>query len=126
MKRTFALNITVSALATAALCTLSACVTAPKGAVEAQAAQVKVYRPDQLLPDQYEHVRYFWADSWRSAFWLPSAASETDGIASLQAAAARVGANGLINAGCIDQGYFLRPRSGKPSIVCYGHAIRVR
>jgi uncharacterized protein YbjQ (UPF0145 family) len=115
-----------AALIAVTTCVLSGCASAPKSSVENQAAQVKVYGPGQLLQGQYEGVRYLWADSLRTAFWLPSASSETEGIASLQAEAARLGANGLINVNCIDQGHFIWSWSRERSLLCYGHAIRVR
>jgi hypothetical protein len=115
-----------SALIAVTVCVLSGCASAPKGGVERQAAQLKVYEPDELVQGQYEVVRYLWVDSWRTAFWLPSASSEPEGIASLQAEAARLGANGLINVSCRDQGHFMWSWSREPSILCYGHAIRVR
>ena len=106
-----------SALIAVTICVLSGCAGIPKSGVEGQAAQVKVYEPDQLVQGQYEGVRYLWVDSWRAAFWLPSASSEAEGIASLQAEAARLGANGLINVSCRDQGHFLWSRSREPSIL---------
>ena len=114
------------ALTAVTICALAGCASAPKEGAESQAAPVEIYRAGQLAPNQYEGVRYLWADTWRSAFWLPGAASEEDGIAKLQAAAARLGANGLINVSCLDQGHFPGSWSNKPSILCYGHAIRVR
>ena len=115
-----------SALIAVTICVLSGCAGIPKSGVEGQAAQVKVYEPDQLVQGQYEDVRYLWVDSWRTAFWLPSASSEVEGIISLQTEAARLGANGLINVICSDQGHFMWFPSREPSILCYGHAIRVR
>jgi uncharacterized protein YbjQ (UPF0145 family) len=115
-----------SSLIAVTVCVLSGCAGAPKNGVETQAAQVKVYGPSQLSLDQYEGLRYLWVESWRTAFWLPSASSEAEGIASLQAEAARLGANGLINVVCMDQGHFIWSWSRKTSILCYGHAIRVR
>jgi hypothetical protein len=114
------------ALIAVTVCVLSGCASTPKSGVERQADQVKVYELNQLVPGQYEAVRYLWVDSWRTAFWLPSASSEAEGIASLQAEAARLGANGLINVSCTDQGHFMWSWSREPSILCYGHAIRVR
>jgi hypothetical protein len=114
-----------SALIAVTVCVLSGCISAPKNGVERQATQVKVYEPDQLVQGQYEGVRYLWVDSWRTAFWLPGASSEAEGIAALQAEAARLGANGLINVSCRDQGHFMWFLSREPSILCYGHAIRV-
>jgi hypothetical protein len=115
-----------SALVAVAVCALSGCAGAPQRGVERQAAEVKVYEPEQLAQGQYELVRYLWVDSWRTAFWLPSASSEAKGIDSLRTEAARLGANGLINVSCGDQGHFMWSRSREPAILCYGNAIRVR
>ena len=115
-----------SALVAVAVCVLSGCASAPQSGVERQAAEVKVYEPEQLAQGQYEVVRHLWVDSWRTAFWLPSDSSEADGIASLQAEAARLGANGLINVSCRDQGHSIWSWSREPAILCYGNAIRVR
>ena len=115
-----------SVLVAAAICVLPGCASAPRSGVETQAAEVKVYEPDQLVQGQYELVRRLWVDSWRTAFWLPTYSSEAKGIASLQAGAARLGANGLINVSCRDQGHFMWSWSREPAILCYGNAIRVR
>jgi hypothetical protein len=115
-----------SALVAVAVCVLSGCASAPQSGVERRAAEVKVYEPDQLVQGQYELVRYLWVDSWRAAFWLPSYSSEAEGVASLQAEAARLGANGLINVSCRDQGHSIWSWSREPAILCYGNAIRVR
>ena|ERR1035437_2743009 len=112
-------------LVAVAVCMLSGCASAPQSGVERHAAEVKVYQPDQLLQSQYKVVRYLWVDSWRSAFWLPTYLTDGEGIASLQAEAARLGANGLINVSCIDQGRSLWSWSREPSILCYGNAINV-
>jgi hypothetical protein len=110
-----------------ALCVLCACAGAPRGGAESRpAVEVKVYEPEQLVQDQYEIVRYLWVDSWRTAFWLPSEPSEAEGIATLQAEAARLGANGLINVSCRDQGHYFWSWRKDPAILCYGNAIRVR
>jgi len=110
-----------------ALCVLCACAGAPRGGADSRpAADIRVYEPEQLVQDQYEIVRYLWVDSWRTAFWLPSESSEAGGIATLQAEAARLGANGLINVSCRDQGHYFWSRSREPAILCYGNAIRVR
>ena len=115
-----------STLVAVAVCVLCGCASAPRSGAERPAAEVKVYEPEQLAQSQYEVVRHLWVDSWRTAFWLPSDSSEADGIASLQAEAARLGANGLINVSCRDQGRSKWSRSREPTILCYGNAIRVR
>jgi hypothetical protein len=103
--------------------TVSGCASVPK---DGQADQVKIYETNQLVRNQYEVVRYLPVDSWRTVFWLPTASSEAEGLASLQAEAARSGANGLINVVCINQGHFMWSRSRELSLLCYGEAIRIR
>jgi len=115
-----------SALVAVAICVFSGCASAPQSGVDRQGAEVKVYEPEQLAQDQYEVVRHLWVDSWRTAFWLPTYLTDGEGIASLQAKAARLGANGLINVSCRDQGHAIWSRSREPAILCYGNAIRVR
>ena len=44
-------------LVAVAVCMLSGCASAPQSGVERQAAEVKVYQPDQLLQSQYKVVR---------------------------------------------------------------------
>ena len=114
-----------SALVAVAVCVLSGCASAPQSGVERQGGEVKVYEPEQLTQGQYEVVRHLWVDSWRTAFSLPTASSEAEGIASLQTEAARLGANGLMNVSCRDQGQYRWPWSRNASILCNGHAIRV-
>ncbi len=108
-----------------AVCMLPGCASTPQSSNEGPPAEVKVYQADQLVPSQYEVVRYLWVDSWHAAFWLPSYSSESEGIASLQFAAKRLGANGLINVSCTDQGRSIWSWRREPSIVCNGTAIRV-
>lgn len=115
-----------SALVAVALCVLCGCASTPRSGVARQASEVKVYEPEQLVQGQYELVRYLWVDTWRTAFWLPRASSEAGGIASLQAEAAHLGANGLINVSCRDQGHYIWSSRREPAILCYGNAIRVR
>jgi hypothetical protein len=45
---------------------LSGCASARQSDIERQAAAIKVYQPDQLLPSQYKVARHLWADSWRT------------------------------------------------------------
>ena len=89
-------------------------------------ATVKVYAPDDLAPSQYEIVRQLWVDSWSTAFRMPTYSSEADGIASMQIEAGHLGADGLINAYCVDRGYSNWTWNSRPTFLCYGIAIRVR
>ena len=116
----------LSALVAVAACALSGCATAPPSGVEGRATDVKIYQSDNLTSSRYEVVRRIWVESWRSAFWLPTNPSEAEGIASLQTEAGRVGADGLINVICIDQGRSKWSSSQEPRILCYGNAIRLR
>jgi hypothetical protein len=114
----------ISRLVAVTIFALGGCASFPHGTVETPSSEVKVYRSGELLQSQYDHVRYLWADSWRTAFWLPGASTEAQSMASLQAQASRLGANALISVVCIDQGHWFS--SKEPSPLCYGHAIRVR
>ena len=115
-----------STLVAVAACVLSGCASSPQNGGESRATEVKIYEPAQLAQGQYELVRYLPVDSWRTAFLLPTYSSQAEGIASLQADATRLGANGLINVSCLDQGSSIWSWSREPSVLCYGNAIRMR
>jgi len=115
-----------SAIVVATAFLLSGCAGAPQHGAETRAAEVRVYDSGQLTQEKYEVVRRLWMDSWRTAFWVPNHSSKAEGIAALRAEAARLGANGLINVDCLDQGQFTWSWSSEPAILCYGNAIRVR
>ena len=116
-----------SAFVAVVACVLSGCASAPQSGVEKDVTEVKIYGSDQLTASQYEVVGRIWVDSWRSAFRLPAYPSEAEAKASLQAEAARRGADGLINVFCSDLGHSKWSwwNSG-PAVLCYGNAIRVR
>jgi len=89
----------------------------------ANAEEVRVYRPAQLKPGEYETVARLWVETWRARTWVPTYDSPEEGIDALRDKAAGLGANGLINVGCYgDRGLF----SGAESFLCYGKAIKVR
>jgi hypothetical protein len=76
------------------------------------------------LRPRYQVVKRLWVESWRSAFRVPAHADTGAAVAELQAEAARVGANALLNLVCIpDSGWQLRKQ---PSVFCYALAIRLR
>ena len=56
---------------------------------------------------------------------VPTYPTESEAIASLQTEAARVGADGLINISCLDQGRSTKPENAEPAVLCYAIAIRV-
>jgi hypothetical protein len=116
----------LSALVAVAVCVLSGCATAPQGTVQSRPSEIKVYSFGELPVSSYEVVSRIWVDSWRTAFWPPTYPSQDEAIASLQNEAARLGANGLMNVICLDQGHSRWSTSADPAILCYGNAIRVR
>jgi hypothetical protein len=116
----------LSALIVAVQCVLAGCASVPQTGVQSGAAEVKLYELGKLSMVEYEVVRRIWVDSWRTALRLPTYASEAEGIASLQAEAARVGADGLTNVICIDHSRAKPSEAAPPAIICYGNAIRLR
>jgi hypothetical protein len=120
------LSSQLSALVAVAVCGLSGCASVPQSDVERRPPEVKVYDLGQLPANRYEVVSRIWVDSWRTAFWPPTYPSQDEAITSLKDEAARVGADGLVNVICLDQGrsrWFMSP---EPAVLCYGNAIRVR
>ena len=116
----------LSALVAVTGCVLGGCASVPQQGVATAATDVKVYEPSQLAASQYEVVRHIWVDSWRSAFWVPAYSSEAEGIAALRTEAASLGADGLIDVVCLDQGSSRWSSSAGPAVLCYGNAIHVR
>jgi len=114
------------ALAAMAICSLAGCASTPPSSVAEPIATVKIYEPADLSSAEYDVVRQLWVDSWSTALWMPTFPSEADGIASMQAEAARSGADGLINVYCVDRGRPIWSSNAGPAFVCYGNAIRVR
>ena len=115
----------ISAMVVAAAFLLSGCAGASRNGAQTRSADVRVYDPARLVQGQYEVVRHLWVDTWRTAVRVPSHSSEAAGIAALRTEAARLGANGLINVDCLDQGRSMWSWSREPAIICYGNAIRV-
>ena len=115
----------ISALA-AALCAFSISASIAQNNVEQRAPEVRIYKLGELSESRYEAVGRPWADSWRAAFWVPTYPSQEQAIAASQAEAARLGADGLINVICLDQGRSKWSSNTDPAIVCSGIAIRIR
>ena len=116
----------LAALVTAAACVLCAGAGIAQGDVEQRASQLKIYALGEISVGRYEVVGRPWVDSWRSAFWVPTFASQEQAIAALQTEAARRGADGLLNVNCLDQGRWTWSSKTEPAFLCYGIAIRVR
>jgi hypothetical protein len=113
-------------LAAVAACSLSGCASAPPSGGDERNAAVKLYQPADLSSSEYEVVRQLWVDSWTTAVYMPTYASESDGIAAMQAEAGRSGADGLINVYCVDRGRAIWSTNSGPALVCYANAIRVK
>jgi hypothetical protein len=107
-------------------CVLAGCASAPQGQGEAAAADIRLYKLGDLPSGSYEPVAHIWVDSWRTAFWPPTYATEDEAVTSLRAEAVRLGANGLVNIVCLDQNAPTKSANAAPAILCYGYAIRVR
>ncbi len=95
---------------------------APAKGATVPASEIKVYQTPDLLQSQYTLVQHVWIDSWRSNFTFPTFKSETDGMDAMKRVASDAGANGLINAICLDG---RSKPSDKPELYCYSDAIRV-
>jgi len=118
-------SLLLSAFAGAA-CVFSGCATTTQSDVEKRADEVRVYKARELANNQYEVISHLWVDSWRTAFSTPTYPSDDEAVAALQAEAARLGADGLVNVACFDAGGSLWFRSDKPTLLCYANAIRAR
>jgi hypothetical protein len=115
-----------AALVAITVCALGGCASTPQSGVEPRAGEVKVYELGQIDATRYDVLSHIWADSWRSATGMPLHPDEAQGVASLRAEAARLGANGLVNVVCLDQGRTNWWASPAPSYLCYGIAVRVK
>jgi hypothetical protein len=95
---------------------------APAKGATVPASEIKVYQTPDLLQSQYTLIQHVWIDSWRSNITFPTFKSETDGMDAMKRVASDAGANGLINAICLNGSS--KP-SDKPELYCYADAIRV-
>jgi len=116
----------LAALVAGSACALCAGAGIAQGVVEQRAAELRIYALGEIGVSRYEVVGRPWADSWRSAFWVPTFPSQEQAIAALQTEAARRGADGLLNVNCLDQGRWSWSSKTEPAFLCYGIAIRVR
>jgi hypothetical protein len=95
---------------------------APAKGATVPASEIKVYQTPDLLQSQYTLIQHVWIDSWRSNITFPTFKSEADGMDAMKRVASDAGANGLINAICLDG---RRKPSDNPDLYCYADAIRV-
>ena len=116
----------LSALLSVVMCVLCGCASAPQGDGGGRPGDVKLYDMGQLPDNRYEVVSRLWVGSWQAALRVPTYPTENEAIASLQTEAARLGADGLVNVSCLDQGRSMKPEDAAPAVLCYGIAIRVK
>ena len=95
---------------------------APAKGTTVPPAEIKVYQTPDLLQSQYTLIQHVWIDSWRSNVTFPTFKSEADGMDAMKRVASDAGANGLINAICLDG---RSKPSDNPELYCYADAIRV-
>jgi len=95
---------------------------APAKGATVPPSEIKVYQTPDLLQSQYTLIQHVWIDSWRSNLTFPTFNSEVDGMDAMRRVASDAGANGLINAICLDG---RSKPSDKPDLYCYADAIRV-
>jgi hypothetical protein len=116
----------LAALVAGSACVLCTGAGSAQSDVEQRASQLKIYALGEISMSRYEVVGRPWVDSWRSAFWVPTFASQEQAIAALQTEAARRGADGLLNVNCLDQGRWNWSSKAEPAFLCYGIAVRMR
>lgn len=116
----------LAALVAGSACVICAGTGITQGVVEQRASELKIYALGEISASRYEVVGRPWADSWRSAFWVPTFPSQEQAIAALQMEAASRGADALLNVNCLDQGRWTWSSKAEPAFLCYGIAIRVR
>jgi hypothetical protein len=116
----------LAALAAASACALCTGAAIAQGIVEQRASELRIYALGEISMSRYEVVGRPWADSWRSALWVPTFPSQEQAIAALQTEAASRGANGLLNVNCLDQGSWSWSSKTEPAFLCYGIAIRTQ
>jgi hypothetical protein len=91
------------------------------GASAAETGAVRVFEAGELTLDRYTVVERLWTGTWRAAFWLPSRDNAGAAIAALTSEAGRLGADGVTNLHCLQDGGGLNG-----GYVCYGLAIKLK
>lgn len=112
-------------LACGMLCVVILCSGAALAAAEPPrgADSIRIYDPADLSLGRYHIVQRLWVESWRSAFDVPRHAGAGMAVAELKTAAARLGADGLINVVCVpDPGW----RQQGNHVFCHALAIRLK
>ena len=112
------------ALVAASICVLFAGAGIAQDDVAKRASDLKIYTFGEISGSAYAVVGRPWADTWRSAYSMPTFPSQDEAIAALRTEAARRGADGLLNVSCLDQARGKWSWNTEPAFLCYGIAIR--
>ena len=115
----------ISVIVAGSACMLNATSGFAQSDVQRPASALRIYTFGEITMSRYEAVGRLPADSWRTAFWLPTFPNQEQAIAALQTEATKLGADGLLNVSCLDQGRSKWWSSTAPAFLCYGIAIRV-
>jgi hypothetical protein len=75
------------------------CASQPPAA-QVSVEQVSVHQSVASAPANFKVIKRYWADSWASAFMVPTYASQEDAMQAFRQHAADLGGNGIINFGC--------------------------
>jgi uncharacterized protein YbjQ (UPF0145 family) len=94
---------------------------ASSGAWGQTGAPLIVYAAGEITPDRYTVVRRLWVDGWRSAFEIPRYSQSGAAIGAIVSAAARSGADGVVNLHCVND---RRGTAGQDAFLCYALAIK--
>lgn len=97
--------------------------TGAAAAGEQAAGSVPVYDATQVAFDRYTVVKRVGTDDWQSAFYVPGHRDLETAQQAVVSAAARAGADGVVNLTCFDQTDGIFKRAG---YFCYGNAIKIR
>ena len=113
-------------LIAAALLLVSGGAVAQSADAQAQPTAVQVHELNPFVGRPYDIVGRPWTGSWKSAFRLPTYGKKEDAIAAMQAEAARLNADALVNVICIDQEGSTWFKGKESAYICYGVAIQLR
>jgi uncharacterized protein YbjQ (UPF0145 family) len=93
------------------------------GAAAQGGTGLRVYQVGEITFNRYAVLDRIWAGSWRASFYVSTHADEQSAVAALKEEAARLGADGIVNLHCLNDGGGL---SGGAGHFCYANAIKLK
>ena len=105
------------------LLTVAICATPDMGEAAPGSAAPRIYQVGEITPDRYAVIERIWVDSLRTAFWVPTHADQRAAIEAVVSEAARLGADGIVNLHCLNDGGGFFGRAG---YFCYANAIKLK